>query len=82
VRVKELANSEGAVSYAEALAELFSLDPQAVEAVTSASAAGGSEPALEHDLDLTGTLADVDGVTDGDTDRAPDQRRAEGEGDA
>jgi glutamyl-tRNA reductase len=37
VRVKELANEVGAVSYATALAELFSLDPDAVEAVTSAS---------------------------------------------
>jgi glutamyl-tRNA reductase len=36
VRVKELANATGTVSYAEALAELFSLDPQAVEAVTRA----------------------------------------------
>ncbi|MFL6159903.1 MAG: glutamyl-tRNA reductase, partial [Marmoricola sp.] len=34
VRVKELANSTGAVSYAAALAELFSLDPDAVDAVT------------------------------------------------
>ncbi len=34
VRVKELANSAGAVSYAAALAELFALDPEAVEAVT------------------------------------------------
>ena len=34
VRVKELANSSGAVSYAAALAELFALDPDAVEAVT------------------------------------------------
>ncbi len=34
VRVKELANEEGAVSYAAALAELFALDPDAVEAVT------------------------------------------------
>jgi glutamyl-tRNA reductase len=34
VRVKELANESGAVSYAAALAELFSLDPDAVEAVT------------------------------------------------
>jgi glutamyl-tRNA reductase len=34
VRVKELANATGAVSYAAALAELFSLDPEAVEAVT------------------------------------------------
>jgi glutamyl-tRNA reductase len=37
VRVKELANDEtGAVSYAAALAELFALDPDAVEAVTRA----------------------------------------------
>lgn len=34
VRVKELANEQGAVSYATALAELFSLDPDAVDAVT------------------------------------------------
>jgi len=34
VRVRELANETGAVSYAAALAELFSLDPQAVTAVT------------------------------------------------
>ncbi len=34
VRVKELANETGAVSYAAALAELFALDPDAVEAVT------------------------------------------------
>jgi glutamyl-tRNA reductase len=40
VRVKELANETGAVSYATALAELFSLDPDAVEAVTSAAREG------------------------------------------
>jgi glutamyl-tRNA reductase len=34
VRVKELANEDVAVSYAAALAELFALDPDAVEAVT------------------------------------------------
>lgn len=34
VRVRELANDTGAVSYAAALAELFALDPEAVEAVT------------------------------------------------
>ncbi|HEU4567390.1 MAG TPA: glutamyl-tRNA reductase [Marmoricola sp.] len=34
VRVKELANKTGAVSYAAALAELFALDPEAVQAVT------------------------------------------------
>jgi glutamyl-tRNA reductase len=36
VRVKELANQTGAVSYATALAELFSLDPEAVAAMTRA----------------------------------------------
>ncbi|GAA3815377.1 glutamyl-tRNA reductase [Nocardioides panacisoli] len=34
VRVKELANNEGAVSYATALRELFALDQEAVDAVT------------------------------------------------
>ena len=34
VRVKELADETGAVSYAAALAELFALDPDAVDAVT------------------------------------------------
>ena len=34
VRVKELSNADGAVSYAAALAELFALDPEAVDAVT------------------------------------------------
>ncbi|WP_028474768.1 glutamyl-tRNA reductase [Nocardioides alkalitolerans] len=34
VRVKQLANETGAVSYAAALAELFALDPDAVDAVT------------------------------------------------
>lgn len=37
IRVKELANETGAVSYAAALAELFSLDPEAVDAVTRPS---------------------------------------------
>ncbi|TQL70662.1 glutamyl-tRNA reductase [Nocardioides albertanoniae] len=36
VRVKELANESGAVSYAAALAELFALDPEAVASVTRA----------------------------------------------
>jgi glutamyl-tRNA reductase len=34
VRIKELADSPGALSYAEVLADLFSLDPRAVAAVT------------------------------------------------
>jgi glutamyl-tRNA reductase len=41
VRVKELANETGAVSYAAALAELFSLDPDAVEAVTRPGGVSG-----------------------------------------
>ena len=39
VRVKELANEAGAVSYAAALAELFALDSEAVAAVTRAEGA-------------------------------------------
>ena len=46
VRVKELANETGAVSYAAALAELFALDPEAVEAVDPARRSDdGHEPA-------------------------------------
>jgi glutamyl-tRNA reductase len=40
VRVRELANEDGAVSYAAALAKLFSLDPDDVEAVTRAEGVG------------------------------------------
>lgn len=47
VRVKELASSPGAVSYAAALAELFALDPQAVAAVTRAE--GIADPMAEPD---------------------------------
>ncbi len=47
VRVKELADQEGAVSYAAALAELFALDPDAVEAVTRR---GGSMSTPEKPL--------------------------------
>ncbi|GAA1909555.1 glutamyl-tRNA reductase [Nocardioides marmoribigeumensis] len=50
VRVKELASRAGVVSYAEALAELFALDPQAVEAVTSAEAARAAETDPEGGL--------------------------------
>ena len=47
VRVKELADQQGAVSYAAALAELFALDPDAVDAVTRPVTAvePGEEPA-------------------------------------
>jgi glutamyl-tRNA reductase len=46
VRVKQLASSPGGDSYAEALRELFELDPQAVEAV-----AGPEMPFVTTDLD-------------------------------
>ena len=49
VRVKELASRTGVVSYAEALAELFALDPKAVEAVTSVESAAAAAP-LEESL--------------------------------
>ncbi|HEU4946007.1 MAG TPA: glutamyl-tRNA reductase [Kribbella sp.] len=45
VRVKELAADPGGPTYADALRELFALDPAAVDAVTSAPAAPGGEPA-------------------------------------
>ena len=44
VRVKELADEAGAVSYAAALAELFALDPEAVDAVTRAEGTRGRGP--------------------------------------
>ncbi|MGU3501233.1 glutamyl-tRNA reductase [Mycobacterium sp. C31M] len=46
VRVKQLAGAPGGDSYAEALRELFELDPQAVDAV-----AGGELPLLATDND-------------------------------
>jgi glutamyl-tRNA reductase len=46
VRVKQLASAPGGDSYAEALRELFELDPQAVDAV-----AGGELPLLTTELD-------------------------------
>ncbi|TQK30453.1 glutamyl-tRNA reductase [Arthrobacter sp. SLBN-53] len=46
VRVKQLAGAPGGDSYAEALRELFELDPQAVDAV-----AGGELPLLASDTD-------------------------------
>jgi glutamyl-tRNA reductase len=45
VRVKQLASAPGGDSYAEALRELFELDPQAVDAV-----AGGELPIVTTDL--------------------------------
>jgi glutamyl-tRNA reductase len=44
VRVKELAEEPGGDSYAEALRELFSLDPSATEAVARAAVALDEEP--------------------------------------
>jgi glutamyl-tRNA reductase len=46
VRVKELANETGAVSYATALAELFALDPDAVDAVTRPEGIASSSRSL------------------------------------
>jgi glutamyl-tRNA reductase len=48
VRVKQLASAPGGDSYAEALRELFELDPQAVDAV-----AGGELPLLETSVMTT-----------------------------
>lgn len=48
VRVKQLASAPGGDSYAEALRELFELDPQAVEAV-----AASEMPLMTTDLDKT-----------------------------
>ncbi len=56
VRVKQLAGAPGGDSYAEALRELFELDPQAVDAVAGGELplpTGGSAPPLGVDLDKT-----------------------------
>ena len=56
VRVKQLASAPGGDSYAEALRELFELDPQAVDAVAGGElplAAGGSIVVSRPDLDKT-----------------------------
>jgi glutamyl-tRNA reductase len=44
VRVKELAADPGGPKYAEALRELFALDPAAVDAVTNPVRKTGGEP--------------------------------------
>ncbi len=44
VRIKELAAEPATVSYADALAELFALDPAAVEAVTRSAAQAAESP--------------------------------------
>jgi glutamyl-tRNA reductase len=54
VRVKQLASSPGGDSYAEALRELFELDPQAVEAVAASElplTAGGESLFVTTDLE-------------------------------
>src|SRR5215212_38181 len=54
VRVKQLASSPGGDSYAEALRELFELDPQAVEAVAASELpilAGNEFPFVTTDLE-------------------------------
>ncbi|MBA8954059.1 glutamyl-tRNA reductase [Actinomadura namibiensis] len=47
VRVKELAAAPGGDAYADALRELFDLDPKAPEAVTRADLPGASSPSAE-----------------------------------
>ncbi len=54
VRVKQLASAPGGDSYAEALRELFELDPQAVDAV-----AGGESPFVTTDLAAVDPWADL-----------------------
>jgi glutamyl-tRNA reductase len=56
VRVKQLASAPGGDSYAEALRELFELDPQAVDAVSGGELpliTGDSVPGPRPDLDKT-----------------------------
>jgi glutamyl-tRNA reductase len=60
VRVKQLAEAPGGDTYAEALRELFGLDPQAPAAVTAATGAIGSQVAGSH---VAG--APLDGLVDG-----------------
>ena len=57
VRVKELANESGAVSYAAALAELFALDPEAVEAVTRVEGVSDDDPTMTDRTVRIGTRA-------------------------
>jgi len=47
VRIKQLAGAPGGDSYAEALRELFELDPQAVDAVAAGEIA---LPAMDSDI--------------------------------
>jgi glutamyl-tRNA reductase len=54
VRIKELAQQSSAVSYTDALAELFALDPEAVNAVTRPEV---DKPALPEDTGPAGTTA-------------------------
>ena len=68
--MKELANETGAVSYAAALAELFSLDPDAVDAVTRAEGLHMTSP-----LRL-GTRASLLATTQSDDRRRAGPRRA------
>ncbi|MEU5213986.1 glutamyl-tRNA reductase [Streptomyces sp. NPDC020742] len=48
VRVKQLASEPGGAGYADALRELFDLDPQTVAAVSRADTRGGSQEARER----------------------------------
>jgi len=51
VRIKELAETPGGVDYAGALADLFRLDPAAVDAVTSPGATTGAPGAADPEVD-------------------------------
>jgi glutamyl-tRNA reductase len=59
VRIKELAQQSSAVSYTDALAELFALDPEAVNAVTRPEV--DTPPAGSGNTDGTGTAAGTPG---------------------
>ncbi|MDX6265623.1 MAG: glutamyl-tRNA reductase, partial [Frankiales bacterium] len=58
VRVKELTEAPVGLSYADALRELFGLDPAAVEAVTSVTV---ETPAISDISDISDAIADASG---------------------
>ena len=66
VRVKQLASAPGGASYADALRELFELDPKAAAVVSAAAAIDGQQAAAHDGLSLDGAslaanLAKLDG---------------------
>jgi glutamyl-tRNA reductase len=54
VRIKQLASAPGGDSYAEALRELFELDPTAIDSVAAAAAGESPSAATGSDADATG----------------------------